>query len=185
MTHFDEINQFHPGTALGDAITQQMLHLQEHLRALGYRSEIFAEHIAAGLEDRIRPVRSYKGSEKNLLLVHHSLGSEYFEEVIDLPDAVVAVYHNVTPECYFKDEIFRHFIRLGRDQLNLLARRALVGVAASNYNRREMLQAGFWRPEVLPVRTDYSAFSRVGAKRETWTTDWLYVGRIVGNKCQH
>ena len=49
MTRFDAVHQFHAGTAPGDAITNQMLDVQAHLRRLGWRSEIFAEHVAPDL----------------------------------------------------------------------------------------------------------------------------------------
>ena len=54
MNRFAAIHQFHPGTAHGDAITQQMLRLQDHFLRIGIRSEIFAEHMATGLQDRIQ-----------------------------------------------------------------------------------------------------------------------------------
>ena len=84
-----------------------------------------------------------------LLLIHHSLGYPIFDDVIGRPDDVVAMYHNVTPERYFSDPVFQDAIRLGREQLSLLALRATVGVADSNFNRREMLAVGFRRVEVL------------------------------------
>jgi glycosyltransferase involved in cell wall biosynthesis len=185
MNRFAAIHQFHPGTAHGDAITQQMLQLQEHLRRMDVPSQIFAVHVEPGLEDRIKPIQAYRGSEDNLLLVHHSLGSPVLDEVMDLPDAVVCVYHNVTPERYFTDAVFRRLIRLGHEQLALLAQRACVGVADSNYNRKEMLSVGFRRVEVLPVRFDYSEFANQNLDTSMRSTDWLYVGRIVANKCQH
>ena len=185
MNRFAAIHQFHPGTAHGDAITQQMLQLQVHLRQMGVPSQIFAVHVEPGLEDRIKPIHGYKGSDDNLLLLHHSLGSHHLDDVMDLPDQIAAVFHNLTPERYFSDETFRHLIRLGHEQLAQLARRACVGVAVSNYNRREMLAAGFRRVEVLPVRVDYSQFSGLCTDAALRSTDWLYVGRIVGNKCQH
>ena len=95
------------------------------------------------------------------------------------------MYHNLTPERYFSDEAFRRLIRLGHEQLAQLARRARVGVADSNHNRREMLSVGFRRVEVLPVRVDYSQFAGHSPDPDLRSTDWLYVGRIVGNKCQH
>jgi glycosyltransferase involved in cell wall biosynthesis len=185
MKEYAAIHQFHSGTAQGDAITRQMLELQGHLRRMGHASEIFAEHVTDGLRDRIHPIGGYAGSSANLLLIHHSLGYPIFDEVIGHPDDVIAVYHNVTPEKYFLDPVSRDAIRVGRQQLSLLALRAAVGVADSNFNRQEMLGVGFRRVEVLPVRTDYSEF--VPTSRETGhrSTDWLYVGRMVGNKCQH
>jgi glycosyltransferase involved in cell wall biosynthesis len=185
MKEYAEIHQFHSGSAQGDAITQQMFDLQGHLRQMGHISEIFAEHVAEGLQGRIHPIGCYAGSNTNLLLIHHSLGYSIFDEVIGRPDDVIAVYHNVTPEKYFSDPIFRDAIRLGREQLSLLALRAAVGVAPSNFNRREMLGVGFRRVEVLPVRTDFSEFVPTSKETRHRSTDWLYVGRIVGNKCQH
>ena len=185
MNGFAAVHQFHPVTTQGDAITQQMLELQRSLQQMGLVSQIFAAHVEAGLQDRIRPIHSYEGSPDNLLLVHHSLGNPILDEVCGLPDQIVTIYHNLTPEKYFADPGFRRQIRLGNEQLTLLSYRSRVGIAVSNYNRREMLQVGFRRVEVLPVRVDYEQFARVAAESPFDSTDWLYVGRIVGNKCQH
>ena len=152
---------------------------------MGITSDIFAEHIDPSLQGRIHSVQGYAGSDTNLMLLHHSMGSESFDHVVGLPDDVVAVYHNITPEHYFTDVGVRHYIRLGREQLARLALRARLGVADSNYNRREMLRVGFRRAEVLPVRVDFSEFAQPSARRSARSEDWLFVGRIVGNKCQH
>ena len=185
MTRFDAVHQFHAGTAPGDAITNQMLDVQAHLRRLGWRSEIFAEHVAPDLADRIRPLGAYRGDESELLLAHHSQGYLAFDDVVDLPNPIVAVYHNVTPEHFFDDVVARRFSRMGREQLGYLARRALFGVADSNFNRVEMLAAGFRRVDVLPVRVDFSEFEPAGLLGGRPSNDWLFVGRIVPNKCQH
>jgi glycosyltransferase involved in cell wall biosynthesis len=185
VNRYTAVHQFHSGTARGDAITQQMFELQDHLKAMGITSDIFAEHIDPSLQGRIHPVQGYTGSDTNLMLLHHSMGSESFDHVVGLPDDVVAVYHNITPEHYFTDEGVRRYIRLGREQLARLALRARLGVADSNYNRREMLRAGFRRAEVLPVRVDFSEFAQPSAATSARSEDWLFVGRIVGNKCQH
>src|SRR5664280_2891467 len=120
-----------------------MLQLQKLFKEMGFVSEIFAEHIAPGLQDRIHSIHGYRGSDSELLVFHHSIGHDVFDDVIALPNNVVVVYHNVTPERYFESDLVRSYIRLGRDQLALLARRALFGVADSNFNRRELLAAGF------------------------------------------
>ncbi|MGD0392252.1 MAG: glycosyltransferase [Acidimicrobiales bacterium] len=185
MIEYRAVHQFHSGTAVGDAITNQMFQLQRLLRELGLESEILAEHIAPGLEDRIRLVHGYGGSESDLLLLHHSMGYDAFDDVISLPNDIVTVYHNVTPEHYFDDEATRRHIRLGREQLTALARRSLFGIADSNFNRREMLAVGFRRVEVLPVRVDFSEFADATTGTGIRSNDWLYVGRIIGNKCQH
>jgi glycosyltransferase involved in cell wall biosynthesis len=185
VTRFDSVHQFHSGTAPGDAITNQMLDVQRHLRRMGWQSEIFAEHIAPELVRRIVPIGTYPGSDDELLIVHHSHGSDAFDDVLDLPNPVVTMYHNITPEHFFDDPVARRYCRLGRDQLGLLARRSLFGLADSNYNRREMLAAGFRRVDVLPVRVDYSEFELSGLIGGPPSTDWLFVGRLAPNKCQH
>ena len=162
-----------------------MLHVQAHLRSMGIASEIFAEHIDPLLSHLIRPIQGYEGSDSHLLLLHHSMGNDVFDDVISLPNDIVAVYHNITPERYFTNPGLRSYIRLGQDQLVALARRAKCGVADSNYNRKEMLSVGFDRPEVLPVRTDFTVFVHSPNSEQWRSTDWLFVGRIVGNKCQH
>jgi glycosyltransferase involved in cell wall biosynthesis len=182
---FGAVHQFHSGTGVGDAVTNQMLELQANVRELGYVSEIFAQHIGAGLEGRIRPLVNYGGSSDELLLVHHSHGHDVLDDIVGLANPVVAVYHNVTPERYFTSEYERRYVRMGREQLGLLAGRSLFGVAVSNFNRREMLKAGFQRVEVVPVRTDYSSFVPAARARSQRSRDWLYVGRVVSNKCQH
>ncbi len=188
MNRYEAIHQFHSGTALGDAITNQMLELQALLRQMGYRSEVFAEHIPIGLQDRVRSIHGFAGSRSELLLVHHSIGYDAFDDIVNVPNDVVVVYHNVTPERYFADPGVRRYIREGREQLAVLAQRALFGVAVSNFNRRDMLAAGFHRVEVLPVRVDFREFAppdRSDRAGDHPSNDWLYVGRLVGNKCQH
>jgi glycosyltransferase involved in cell wall biosynthesis len=183
MNGYAAVHQFHSGTSTGDAITQQMFFLQQCLHGMGITSEVFAEHVDPHLQKRIRPICSYDGSDRALLLWHHSIGIDAFDQVAALPNDVVTIYHNVTPEQYFTDERLRRYLRMGREQLALLARRAKVGVADSNYNRREMLAVGFRRVEVLPPRVDFMDFYQ--QKDTPRSTDWIYVGRVVGNKCQH
>ena len=185
MNPVEAVHQFHSGTANGDAVTNQMLDIQRRLRSLGFESEVFAEHVHPAFAGRIRPIHTYPGSAHELLLVHHSIGHEAFDDVIGLANPIVTIYHNITPEKYFDDSLVRAFIRLGRDQLRYLARRSLFGLADSNFNRLEMVRAGFDRVDVLPVRTDFREFEQAGMAADPTSRDWLYVGRVVANKCQH
>ena len=68
-----------------------------------------------------------------------------------------------------------------------LAHRALFGVAVSNFNRREMLAAGFRRVDVLPVKVDFSEFTVVGGQMtiESLPMSGSTLVVLIGNKCQH
>jgi glycosyltransferase involved in cell wall biosynthesis len=179
-----EVHQFHSGTATGDAITQQLLDLRERLRALGYKSEIFAEHIPRDLADEIQSIDRYAGTADDVLLVHHSIGHTAFDLLMRIPSKIVTVFHSITPAHFFDDVGLQNFIHLGFDQLRTLASRSVCGIADSNHNRREMLDAGFQSVRVLPVRTDFREARASGVGRPEGASDWLFVGRIVPNKRQ-
>jgi glycosyltransferase involved in cell wall biosynthesis len=184
MLTFRSVHQFHSGTAAGDAITQQMFTLRTTLRSIGYRSEIFAEHVAEALASEVKSIGNYDGTAEDLLLVHHSIGHTAFDEVLLVRSVIVTVFHSITPARFFQDPDLREFIRLGLVQLRQLASRSVCGIADSNHNRREMLDAGFCSVSVLPVRTDFSHGHASRAGRPADASDWLFVGRVVPNKRQ-
>ena len=114
------VHQFHPGTAEGDAVTQQMLDLQRRLRRLGYRSEVYALQIPPALLPTIRHLDEYVAAPDQVLLLHHSIGNRRSSGCAALPEPKVLSYHNITPEEYFDSDVIREAIRLGRAQLQTL-----------------------------------------------------------------
>lgn len=178
------IHQFHSGTARGDAITNQMLALQERLRALGYFSELYAQHIDERLADRIWPLSEFVDMPATVLLVHHSMGHTAFDDLMTLQVPMVTVFHSITPASFFDDLGVQAHIHLGFRQLRQLARRSIFGIADSQHNRAQMYQAGFSTVEVMPVRTEFGGHRAVRNERQARSHDWLFVGRIVPNKRQ-
>ena len=178
-----EVHQFHSGTAIGDAITDEMLSWQTHLRALGYRSEIFAQYVAAGLEGRVLNVEAYQPSPDDVLFLHHSMGHDALDRLLAMPQRVIAVYHNITPIEFIEEPYVRRFARIGHAQLRQLAGTAVAAIADSNFNRREMLRAGFAAASVVPVKVDFSEFKRSSGSSDR-SADWLFVGRVVPSKGQ-
>ncbi len=177
------VHQFHSGTATGDAITHQMLRLNDDLRRLGFLSNIYAQHIHPDLAGRIAPLETFESRPGSLLLVHHSMGHTSFEQLMTLDVPFVTVFHNITPPEFFDDEVTRSFALLGFEQLHRLAERSLFGVADSNHNRGLMFDAGFEEVEVLPVRSDFGEFRHL-SNGGLNGPDWLFVGRVVPNKRQ-
>jgi glycosyltransferase involved in cell wall biosynthesis len=184
MAGLVEVHQFHSGTARGDAITQQLLDLRRRIRSLGYKSEIFAEHIPRELAEEIHGIDRYAGTADDVLLVHHSIGHTAFDRLMRIPSKIVTVFHSITPAHFFEDVGLQNFIHLGFDQLRSLAARSVCGIADSNHNRREMLDAGFQSVRVLPVRTEFKEARASGVGRPEGASDWLFVGRVVPNKRQ-
>ena len=183
------INQFHSGSAMGDAITNQMLFIQDILRKEGYESEIYVEHIGEGLGNRLKKISSYKGQEDAILLVHHSMGFDCFEKIIGLPDKKVLIYHNITPERFFEDEGIKKYIRKGLAQLKEYKNHVVYSIAASNYNRKDMIRQGYDKVDVMPVQVSLNRFDNLEDVKEIKEkyqngTNILFVGRVVPNKCQ-
>jgi len=177
-----EVHQFHSGTSVGDAITNEMLLWRDTLRSAGYSSRIYAEHIPSELSDEIEHVDEFDPGRNSVLLLHHSMGHRRLDQVLDRASTVVTVYHNITPRELIADAGNRTFAQLGLQQLRNLARRSSAAVGASNFNRREMLRAGFRKVHVIPVKTDFANITtRRSGER---STDWLFVGRMVPSKCQ-
>ena len=87
------VHQFHAGSATGDAITNAMLLIQRQLRALGYESEIFVEHIGDGLEGAVHPLRTLPMTDDHVLLVHHSMGHDGFDHVTGAEAADLPQYY--------------------------------------------------------------------------------------------
>jgi glycosyltransferase involved in cell wall biosynthesis len=189
MAKFAAVHQFHSGTAVGDAVTGDMLEIQRALRSAGFHSEIFAEHVAAGLKDRIHLLSSYAGSSSSLLVAHHSMGFDCLEQVLALPDRKILKYHNITPAEYLPNQFLRAYAQKGRAQLRAYREHVELAVGDSEFNRRELIDIGYRYTDVLPIffrpgslldeTPDKSILRRLNNK-----FNLLCVGRICTNKKQ-
>uniref|UniRef100_UPI0026273BBC glycosyltransferase family 4 protein n=1 Tax=Desulfurobacterium sp. TaxID=2004706 RepID=UPI0026273BBC len=186
------IHQFHSGSAYGDAVTNGMLLIRDILRKLGFKSEIYVEHVDRKLKKELKHYSQYKTDPENVLLVHHSLGHDLDSWLKSLKDKIVLVYHNITPERFFpEDSLLRKYARKGREQLKLLKEISVAAIADSKVNKQELISLGFL-PEkvwVIPLLFDLEKIRnhpynpRIIDKYGT-SFNVLFVGRVVGNKKQ-
>jgi glycosyltransferase involved in cell wall biosynthesis len=185
------VHQLLAALAPGDAIGNHALALQRLLRSAGFESEIFAEaadarvaHLAHGLE-RYAAV----SAPDTVCLFHFAVGSAAGPLIFAAPDRLVVIYHNITPADHFLG-FQHHLLGLcyhGRRQLGAFARRAALALGDSEYNRRELEQAGFGRTAVLPILPDLDASRRERSRvvRRLYgdgRTNLLFVGRVIPNK---
>lgn len=184
------INQFHPGAAAGDAITDQMLAIRSLLREHGYKSEIYCQQVPDELKHELKSIDSYRGNRNGVLIVHHSMGFDGIDRIIDLPDKEILIYHNITPERFLQDESTKQYARLGLEQLQTYFERVNYVISASNYNRRDLLGLGYQNKiDVMPVSINIDRLDGVEVDEEILdklkeTTNILFVGRLADNKCQ-
>jgi glycosyltransferase involved in cell wall biosynthesis len=187
-------HQFHPVIAYGDAVGNDCLELQRMFWASGIRSDLFAwgtRPEVRGLTRDWRDLERLK-SRDGLLLVHHSMGNDAVSDVAKLPVRKAVIYHNITPAAYFEglNEEARRYADIGRQQLVELARAAEFGFADSEYNRRELADAGCANTAVVPIAIDWEQFDvapdpDVTRRLADERTVILVVGQILPHKAIH
>ena len=188
-----EINQLVAGFSSGDAISDYTRQLQKIFRSWGCRSEIYVQpsSIDPRVIDLCRPMREHQdhSSPENIMIYHFSIGamaSEYFQNI---PDRKVVIYHNITPAHYFalvKPDLAA-FLKKGRRELLELAPVTDLALGVSEYNRKELEEAGFKKTGVLPLSVDWSGMDgkpkkRLLRKYRDKGEILLFVGRLVPNK---
>ena len=185
------VHQLLAALSYGDAIGNESLAIQKHLRARGFESDIFAEKVQPRMAHLARPLFEYQqvSSAETVCVFHFSIGSAAGRLIHHAPDRLVAIYHNITPAHFFLG--FHHHLAglcyHGRRELEAFAPRAELGLGDSEYNRQELVAAGFARTGVLPIVLDFSAYDRPPSAvmqrlYGDGRTNLLFVGRIIPNK---
>lgn len=184
------VHQFHSGTASGDAITNAMFLIRDILRSFGLNSEIFAEHIAPELKDEISHYTSLTAGKDDLLLLHHSMGTDLDSWIASLSCTICLVYHNITPSKFFAEGTnLHHYTMKGRVQLLDYRTKCSAAISDSRTNADELIEAGYDNVETIPLLFDLKA--RIKAKFNTSLVlnnslriTILFVGRVTRHKCQ-
>jgi glycosyltransferase involved in cell wall biosynthesis len=120
-------------------------------------------------------------------LFHFSIGSAASRLIHGAPDRLAIVYHNITPGEWFLG-FHPHLAGLcyhGRRELAAFAPRTSLGLADSEFNRRELVLAGFAPTAVLPIAHEEPAAAVSPVARRLWNdgrVNILFVGRIIPNK---
>lgn len=190
------IHQFHSGSALGDGVTNGMLYTQRLLRQMGFASNIYVQHRDPALGDAVLPYKSLAPSANNLLLVHHSMGHDLTQWVIDRPETKVLVYHNITPPSMLPpNSPHRQYAEIGRLQLQLFRDHMAGAIAVSHFNADELSQLGYKNLVTIPLLVDLEAIRNrpfvlpaqhpVGRRSPGAPRTILAVGRVCEHKCQH
>ncbi len=189
-----EIHQFLAGISYGDAITNQARMLKGIFRKLGCSSEIYSvpRHINPRMRAECSDYRFHgeKSSKDNIAILHFSIASPINEYFRGLPDRKIIIYHNITPEKYFKviNERIALELRRGREELGSFSGVPELSLAVSDFNRRELVELGFKNTGVLPLAVDSGAFNRspspatLSLYNQQHVRNFLFVGRFVPNK---
>lgn len=191
MSRPRQVHQLLAALSYGDAIGNEALAIQRHLRGMGFESEIYAERVHPRMARLARPLWRYPevSSKDSVCLFHFSIGSAAGRLIHPAPDRLVSIYHNITPAHFFLG-FHRHLAGLcyhGRRELRAFAPRTELALGDSEFNRRELEQAGYERTGVLPIVLDLASYDRPAAPVvdrmfRDGRRNLLFVGRVIPNK---
>ena len=177
---------FVPYFAPYDAISQLAVAAHGVARERGFDSTLYTpERVALPGGGSTEPIAGYVPRPSDVVVVHYGARSHVEEWLLGLPARRYLYYHNVTPARYFERVGFPwvEALRAAREGLSDFAR--LGALTDSDYNRRELLAAGFRAATVLPPLLDPTLFAPRPARPphdSAAPARWLHVGRIVPNK---
>jgi glycosyltransferase involved in cell wall biosynthesis len=180
-----------------DAVGRHTIALRDELRAVGVPSEIYTDRPDPATMSSTRPYVDYETACEpgDVLIYQCATDSEMAGWLSGRSETLVLNHHSITPPEYFfpwNDAIAR--LQVGaRQRLAVLARRAALGIADSEFNAAELAAAGCRFTVVLPVagipvppiEPGPEIVDRVRACRRGPGPHWLSVGRLAPNKAHH
>lgn len=184
------IDQLIPAFHRGDAIGDTAFHMRNFLRARGFSSEIYCLNRDLGLENESILFEDFPEPDRNdVTILHYALVSPLSQRFMQLQSRKAIIYHNVTPPEFFEGfhkEMVR-ITRLSREELKTLASHVELALADSEFNRRELEDAGFRNTKVFPLFIDFAKYERPHSRFmsnlfDDGRTNILFIGRIVPNK---
>ena len=189
-----QIHQMLAALSYGDAIGNEALRIQRILREGGFDSEIFAESVHPEMAGSAKKLWDYQNvsSQDNLLILHFSIGAGVSTFAYHLPDPILLIYHNITPARWFAT-FHQHLAGLcyhGRRELQAFVPQTRLALGDSEFNRAELEAVGFHPTGVLPLLLDPDRLAEapspvVVEMFDDDKTNFLFVGRVIPNKCFH
>lgn len=189
------IHQITAALVYGDAISNHTLEIDARLKTWGLDSYVYAQNVEPQMRRAGRAVYEYEPylhNQDDWLIYHYSVYSPDLRLFERSANHKIAMYHNITPPEFFRgfDPRLEAICRSGRWALPTL-RSSDLALADSEFNRRELVEAGFSdeRTSVLPIFLNLHGLG--SAKRdeklyrrltESNATNLLFVGRVVPNK---
>lgn len=184
------IDQWVPALHRGDAIGDSARLMRDAFRRWGHTADVWALELDADLRGDGRDFRDFQpGRPDDVVVLHYALPSRLSAALCEHPGRRVLLHHNITPPVFFArwDPELERICRLGQQQLTELVGHVDLALADSEFNRRELEQAGFLRTGVLPIYLDFARYAEpssavLGRLLDDGRTNLLFVGRVAPNK---
>ncbi len=184
------IDQWVPALHRGDAIGDSARLMRDAFRSWGHAADVYALELDGDLEDDgLRFSEWAQGGPDDIVILHFALPSPLTAAFREHHGRRVLLYHNITPpECFIGwDEEMARICRVGREELISLAPAADLGLADSEFNRKELEALGVKQTGVLPIHLDFRRYREppnpvLLRMLSDGLTNLLFVGRLAPNK---
>lgn len=186
------VDQWVPALHRGDAIGDSARLMRDAFRSWGHTADVYALELDADLAGDGRLFAEWRSdSPDDVVILHYALPSPLTPALKAHRGRRVLLHHNITPPAFFAedDPDMARICALGEQELATLAEHVELGLADSEFNRRELEALGFRRTGVLPIYLDFRRYREapnpvLGGLLEDGTTNLLFVGRLAPNKRQ-
>ena len=188
------VHQFVPALLPRDATGDHTRALRDAFRAQGWESDIYVEAAHDELSHEARYFERYPENARpgDVLLYQVGTSSPVADFLLGRPEPLVLDYHNITPESFYVgwEEHTATKVALAHRQVAALAPRAVLGIADSAFNARELELMGCHHTAVVPILVELDVDTYEVDQRELsrltelhqGATVLLFVGRISPNK---
>ena len=176
----------------GDAVGNDVIAIQNHLRQQGYVTAIFTNYlhpkIPNGVAYSIEAIPELR--EDDIVLYHYASEDPLVSFIKKIPCKVVLRYHNVTPPKFFKgfDDGAERNTRRGLKQVKELAQCVDYGIVVSEYNKQDLIEMGYTcKIDVAPILIQFDDYrkkpsQKVIDKYSDGRSNIVFVGRLAPNK---
>jgi L-malate glycosyltransferase len=184
------VDQWVPALHRGDAIGDSSRLMRDAFRSWGHEADVYALDMDEGLEGDGRPFSEWRsGRASDILILHYALPSPLTAAFRAHRGRRVLLHHNITPAEFFvgyDDEMVR-ICDLGRRDLAALREHTDLALGDSEFNKRELEDAGFENTGVLPIFLDFRRYDQppnrvLRRSLEDGRRNVLFVGRLAPNK---
>lgn len=145
------------GASPEDAITGMALRVRDRLVGRG-ESELYGHHVHPDMLGQVRRLEHLPRPRPGDVLIYHaSYGEpEVTRVLLERPEPIVLVYHNLTPSRFFLpyNPAAAAALEWGRHELGLIRPQVARAVAMSGFSAQDLRQYGYDRIEVMPVGLD-------------------------------
>jgi len=178
------VHQAVAGAGPYDAVSEQVRAWRRLLATDGFAGGDHAVQIDPRLRTGFRPLAELEPEDGDLLVIRYSAWSPALTALLDLPNPVLLVYHNITPAEYLWNHNAGLAVQcaIGRIQLPAFARRARLAIADSDFNAAELRAAGAAEARVVPILFEPGRLAARGRPPAGIGPLVLVVGRLVPNK---